>query len=145
MIERYTMLFTKSNMVTKKKTSLEKILFFVFVFSLANMMYLGGGSIGTLAYAQNDVKEVSEKQLSNDGKKIIGYCSKSLDENNFPRYNLRDCDTSMTYFDNYCSTKAEWEIGHVCVDENAQDELNSYINNRGLELEFSPDYYVEPY
>ena len=100
------LLYTKPKTKNRKKPHLEKTLFFVFVFSIVNMMYLGG-SLNTLAYATPETPEtLSDDEASRQGYDIIGYCYDSLQNNYFVGYTLKHCDVSMVYFDKYCQERA---------------------------------------
>jgi hypothetical protein len=127
-------------MKNAKKPNEEKTIFFVFVFSMANMVFFGG-SFNTLSYATTETETLSDDEVSRQGYDIIGYCYDSLQNNRFVGYTLKHCDVSMVYFDKYCQERAYFPEGHVCLSNRMLDKLDSYIQERGLEDFPSPGYF----
>jgi hypothetical protein len=124
-----------------KKPNMEKIIIFVFVFSMANMVFLGN-QLHQLAYSTTETTDtLSDDETSSQGYDIIGYCYDSLQNNRFIGYTLKHCDVSMVYFDKYCQERAYFPEGHVCLSNRALDKLDSYIQERGLEDFPSPGYF----
>jgi hypothetical protein len=135
------MLYNNPKILIRKKPSPEKTIFFVFVFSMANMVFLGG-TFNTLAYATTEeANTISDEEASNQGYSIIGYCYDSLQNNYFVGYTLRHCDVSMVYFDKYCQERAFYPEGNVCLNDRAMNELSFYVQQRGIEDFPSPGYF----
>ncbi len=114
----------------------------VAIFSLVSSIFLIG-TFSSYSFAST-AEEVSENEISNDGWDIVGYCYDSLIANYFePGYTRTDCDNSMLFYSEYCNEKAFYPEGNICTSQRVGDQVNYYIQQRGIEGESSLGYYYD--
>lgn len=90
----------------------------------------------------DDAKIVSDREISRDAKEVIMYCYDSLSDG-FITLTKNDCDTSMVFFSYNCDAQPDLvPTSHYCASQSLVDILGGYLDDRGLEDEDDPGYYI---